>query len=170
MGASRGARRARVPGGVPSLASASLVDNDASAASAEHLEGALSLAAGVIANLCRGEALVDLLVVGQYVRKLPSGRGLALLDHAIDLLAIVDGGHAFSADRTLAQIRPHLEHLSSIVLIVLAWDDARAALASAIRARGTSCRVLVVGDRMARAPHATTVSLEAIVSGEALSL
>ncbi len=147
-----------------------IVDSDARATSEEHFEGALSLAAGVIANLCRGEALVDLLVVGDYARKLPSGRGLALLDHAMDILAIVEPGAEFSADRTLAQLRPHLEHLSAVVLIVLAWDDARAALASAIRARGASCRVLVVGDRASRAAHGTTVARSAIVNGEALSL
>ncbi len=147
-----------------------IVDSDASAATAAHFEAALSLAAGVIANLCRGEALVDVLVVGEYARSLPSGRGLGLLDHALDVLAVVEPGGEFSADRTLTHLAPHLEHLSSLVLILLAWDDARAALASAIRARGTNCQVLIVGDRTLRAPHATTVALDAIVAGEALSL
>ena len=39
-----------------------VVDTDARAASPAHIEGALSLAAGVVAHLCQGEALVDLLV------------------------------------------------------------------------------------------------------------
>jgi uncharacterized protein (DUF58 family) len=147
-----------------------IVDSDVSRTSAEHFEGALSLAAGVIATLCRGEALVDLLVVGEYARRLASARGMALLDQAMDLLAVVEPSGSFSADRILMHIRPHLEHLSAIVLIVLGWDDSRAALAAAIRARGASCRVLIVGNREERAPHATTLALDAIVAGEALSL
>jgi hypothetical protein len=56
-----------------------------------------------------------------------------------------------------------------VVLILLAWDTARATLVSAIRSRGVGCVVLVVGDRASREPHATTVPIDAIVNGEALS-
>jgi uncharacterized protein (DUF58 family) len=147
-----------------------VVDSDVSTTTGDHFEAALSLAAGVIANLCEGEALVDVLVVGEYARRLPSGRGLALLDQAMDVLAVAEPGRPFSAAATVAHLRPHLDRLSSIVLIALAWDDARTALAAAIRARGASCRVLVVGDRTSHGPHATTVARHIILAGEALSL
>lgn len=147
-----------------------VVDSDAKAATPAHLEAALSLAAGVIASLCRGEALVDVLVVGEHMQRLSLGRGLGSLDQALDILSAVQPSRGLSADRILARLGPHLEQLSSVVLIFLAWEPTRATLASAIRSRGVGCVVLIVGDRAAREPHGTTVPLDAIVNGEALSL
>src|SRR6185369_4338423 len=57
-----------------------VVDADASAASPAHVEAALSLAAGVIACLCRGEALVDVLVTGEHLEQFSLGRSLGSLD------------------------------------------------------------------------------------------
>ncbi|MDP9002542.1 MAG: DUF58 domain-containing protein [Myxococcota bacterium] len=146
------------------------VDSDTRFATPSHLEAALSLAAGVIATLCRSEALVDLLVMGESLQRLSLGRSLGSLDQALDVLAAVQPGHAFSADSVLAQLGPHLEQLSSVVLIFLSWNAARAALASAIRARGVGCAVLIVGDHASREPYGTTVPLDSIVNGEELSL
>jgi uncharacterized protein (DUF58 family) len=147
-----------------------VVDTDASAASPAHLEGALSLAAGVIASLCRGEALVDVLVTGEHVEKLSLGRSLGSLDQALDVLAAVRLRPGFAGDAMLGRLSSHLERLSSVVLIALAWDDARAAFVAAIGARGVGTKVLVVGDAASQTAHATTVSLDAITRGEALSL
>lgn len=147
-----------------------VLDTDAAAASAAHLEGALSLCAGVIASLCRGEALVDVLVTGQHVTQLALGRSLGALDQALDLLAVVQPEAGFASDRLLARLSPHLERLSSIVFVAVAWDDSRAAFVAALRARGVGSVVYIVGDRAAHTESATTVPLAAIASGEALSL
>jgi uncharacterized protein (DUF58 family) len=147
-----------------------VVDTDVAAASDDQLEGGLSLAAGVIARLALGEARVDLLLAGDGVHALASERNFGSLDQALDVLAAVKASDAFSADRSLARLGEHLETLSSVVLVFLAWDSARAAFVSAIRARGAACVVLIVGDRNAREPHGTVVALDAITRGEALSL
>jgi uncharacterized protein (DUF58 family) len=147
-----------------------VVDTDVAAAGTDQLEGALSLAAGVIARLGMGEARVDLVVAGDVAHALGSERGLGSLDQALDVLAAVQSSEPFSAERALARLGGHLDTLSSVVLVLLAWDPTRVAFVSAIRARGTACRVLIVGDRTVRGPHATTVALEAITRGEALSL
>ncbi|HMJ55632.1 MAG TPA: DUF58 domain-containing protein [Polyangiaceae bacterium] len=147
-----------------------VVDTDASAASSAHLEGALSLAAGVVASLCRGEALVDVLVTGEHVEKLSLGRSLGSLDQALDVLAAVRPRPGFAAEAMLGRLSPYLERLSSVVLVALGWDDARAAFVAAIRARGVETLVLVVGDRTSRTTHATTVALDSITRGEALAL
>ncbi|HTB74758.1 MAG TPA: DUF58 domain-containing protein [Polyangiaceae bacterium] len=147
-----------------------VVDTDDSAAGDDQLEGALSLAAGVIARLALGEARVDLLLAGDGVHALASERNFGSLDQALDVLAAVKASDAFSADRSIARLGGHLETLSSVVLVFLAWDAARAAFVSAIRARGAACVVLIVGDRTAREPHGTVVALDAITRGEALSL
>jgi uncharacterized protein (DUF58 family) len=147
-----------------------VVDTDAAAASPAHLEAALSLAAGVVAKLCNGEALVDVLVVGERVERLSLGRSLGSLDQALDVLATVRSTPGFTAANVLAVLGPELERLSSIVFIALAADPAREAVASAIRARGIGCRMLIVGNRSEHAGHTTTVRREAIEKGEELSL
>src|SRR5690606_26014556 len=75
---------------------------------AERLEAAVELAAGVIAHLSRGEALVDVLVVGDRVHELLVGRSLGYLDQALELLATVERGPRFRADDLLRQLHPHL--------------------------------------------------------------
>jgi uncharacterized protein (DUF58 family) len=147
-----------------------VLDTDSAAASRQHVEGALSLTAGIIACLCRGEALVDVLVTGEHVARLALGRSLGALDQALDLLAVVGPQPGFASERVLAHLTPHLERLSSIVFVAVTWDDVRAAFVAAIRARGVGCLVLIVGDEAARTASATTVPLSAIVQGEAISL
>jgi uncharacterized protein (DUF58 family) len=148
-----------------------LVDCDTSSSSAEHFEAALSLAAGVIAQMGSGEARVDTLVIDEVAHALPAGSGgLATLDRALDVLAGAQEGEPFSADRVFAHLGPRLETLSTVVLVMLAWDERRAAVASTIRARGIDCVVLVVGDRSSREPDRRTVALGAIAAGEALAL
>lgn len=147
-----------------------VVDSDARARTPAHLEAALSLAAGVIAQLCRGEALVDVLVTGERAERLSLGRNITSLERALDVLASVEPRPGFAGDRILGQLAPHLDRLSSVVLVALDWDDARAACVRAIEARGVATVVLVVGDRAERTPGVTTVPLDAITRGEELAL
>lgn len=147
-----------------------IIDGDTRAATAQHLEAALSLAAGVVARLGRGEAVVDLLVVGDEPQVLSSERAFGALDQVLDVLAAVQSTAPFSAERIFARLLPHLERLSSVVFVALAWDAARAGLATAIRSRGVDCSVLVVGDRSSQDPHGKTVALDAITRGDALAL
>jgi hypothetical protein len=147
-----------------------VVDTDVTAASPAHLEAALSLAAGVVAKLCCGEALVQLLVAGERMQKLSVGRSLGSLDQALDALATVRSVHGFTAERVLTILGPELERLSSVVFVALAADPAREVVASAIRARGIGCLMLVVSDQASRTRDTVTVALDAIAKGEELSL
>jgi uncharacterized protein (DUF58 family) len=147
-----------------------IVDTDATGTSPAHLEAGLSLAAGVISRLCCGEALVDLLVVGQRLDRLALGRSRGSLDQALDALAVVHAGPKLTASNVLASLAPELERLSSVVFVALGWDEARAAVAAAIRSRDVGCLALVVGDHEQRTAHATTVPIDAIVAGKELAL
>ena len=66
----------------------------------------------------------------------------------------------------------HLPRLSSVVLIALAWDEPRRALADRIRAGGVGCTTLLVRDDAlavsGRDP--VVVSARAVASGGAISL
>jgi uncharacterized protein (DUF58 family) len=147
-----------------------VVDTDAAASSPAHLEAALSLAAGVIARLCNGEALVDVLVTGERAERLSLGRHTASLERALDVLGGLDATRGFDSAAVLAQLAPHLGQLSSVVFVALTWDAARSALVAAIESRSVATTVLVVDTRAESTPRLTRVPIAAITSGEELVL
>jgi uncharacterized protein (DUF58 family) len=153
-----------------------VVDTDVTAASAAHLEAALSLAAGIIAKLCRGEALVDVLVTGAHSERLSLGRNRASLERALDVPAAAGAGRDFAGERLLGQLAPHLGRVSSVLFVALGWDAARAAFVSAVEARGVTVVVFVVGDdrdpdgEAERTPRVRRVPIGAITSGQELRL
>lgn len=116
----------------------------------DRLEAAIELAAGVIAHLSRGEALVDVLVVGESVHELTLGRSLGSLDQALELLATVERGPSLSAAQLLGRLQPYLDRLSSVVLIALAAGGERTALERGMSARGVTCTTLLVDDELER--------------------
>jgi uncharacterized protein (DUF58 family) len=124
------------------------------------LEAAIELAAGVIAHLSRGEALIDVLVVGESVHELTLGRSLGWLDQALELLSGVERGPKLDASRLVARLEPHLAQLSTVIAIGPRADSEEpSALVRKLRDRGLVCTPLVVDEELARA----------IRAGEALS-
>lgn len=130
---------------------------DSNASDPDLLEAAISLAAGVVARLSRGEALIDVLVVGDRVHELTVGRSLGRLDQALELLSTVVRGPRLDATRLVRRIEPHLAQLSSVVAIVV--ESNADELAAILKQRGISCTTIVVDAKLARA----------IASGEALA-
>jgi uncharacterized protein (DUF58 family) len=116
----------------------------------DRLEAAIELAAGVIAHLSRGEALVDVLVVGNTVHELTLGRSLGTLDQALELLATVERGPTLSAPQLLGRLEPYLDRLSTVVVIALAEGDERTALQRGISGRGIACTALLVDEALMR--------------------
>lgn len=151
--------------------SAVLVDIDETIAHPRQLEAVISLAAGIVSRLGKGEALVDLLVVGDAIHKLTIGRHVAFEDRAIELLACVKAGPALRAERIFARLRPHLDAVSTVVAVLLSWDDERARIVSQIRAGGIYCRAFVVAAPRARPmlvkdPTMVHLATEAVEKGE----
>ncbi len=150
-----------------------VLDTDGRVASEETIEAAISLAAGVVAHLSRGEALIDLLVVGDQIHRLTLGRSLGTLDQALDLLACVETGPPLVPATLAAALAPHLRRLSSVIFVALAWDDDRQAFSAQIREQGVGCRVLLVqaaGQPELAAAQLTSVSVNAITGSEELAL
>jgi uncharacterized protein (DUF58 family) len=115
----------------------------------DRLEAAIELAAGVIAHLSRGEALVDVLVVGDAIHELTLGRSLGTLDQALELLASVERGPTLAAPLLLGRLEPYLHRLSTVVVIALAEGPERTALERGIANRGIACTTLLVDDELA---------------------
>jgi uncharacterized protein (DUF58 family) len=158
-----------------------IVDTGAGAGASDErrLEAALSLAAGVVAHLSRGESLIDLLVVGDVVHDLTLGRHLGNLEQALDLLAMVERGKKLDGETLLARLAEHLPRLSCVVVVSFDGDDTSAAangLAERVRGYGVGCKTLLIGRRRASAGDGSrgrdtqTIGLEAIERGEALAL
>lgn len=127
---------------------------------ADLLEHAIELTAGVLANLSRGEALVDVLVVGDAVHELTMGRSLGYLDQALELLATVEEGPALTTDALLRRVDPYLDRLSSVILISTATMGERGReevfrdLERRIRDRGVATTVVELDADVVRAIRA----------------
>ena len=136
-------------------------------------EAAISLAAGAVSFLARGQALIDLLVAGEKIHDLTLGRNLGFLEQALELLACFEP-RASSPTQTkgvLATLEPHLSRLSGVIVVDA---GARAAgIVQHIQSRGVGCAWLRVerkGDGAVDRGGARLVSLEAIERGEDLAL
>ena len=121
-----------------------IVDNDEERSTEEGLEALISLAAGVVARLTRGEALIDLMVVGREVHPFTLGRALGTLDQALELLACVEPGPTMEVTPLLERLQPYFSRLSCIVVLTQASDASRLELVDAIGRRGVACRLLRV--------------------------
>ncbi len=117
----------------------------------DRLEAAIELAAGVIAHLSRGEALVDVLVVGDRVHELVVGRSLGTLDQALELLATVERGPPLRAGALLRRLEPHLPLLSTVFVLSKATGEERTLLERSIRDRGPVCTSITIDDALAAA-------------------
>jgi uncharacterized protein (DUF58 family) len=153
-----------------------VVDTDFRQSDEARLEAGLSLAAGVVSHLSRGEALIDLLVVGDELHQLTLGRSLGFVDQALELLACVEPGSAFSTETLAMHLAPHLTRLSSIVFIALDWERERQEFVERIRKGGVGCRALSVtkdrdGDHgLVAGADLTDISADMVMSGKALAL
>lgn len=153
-----------------------VVDTDIRRSDEAQLEAGLSLAAGVVAYLSRGEALIDLLVVGGELHQLTLGRSLGFVDQALELLACVEPGPEFSPDTLAFHLSPHLARLSSIVFVALSWDAERREFIDRIQRGGVGCRALSVtrdidvDHGLVSGVDVTDVSIASIDSGKAIAL
>jgi uncharacterized protein (DUF58 family) len=155
-----------------------VLDCDHGAADERRFEAAVSLAAGVLARLTRGEALIDLLVVGDQAHALTLGRSLGSFERALDLLACVEeprlrrGPPRFSAELLLERIEPHLPRLQCVFFVALGWEERRAAFVERVRAEGVGASTFVVTakEEGPLADGVSAVSAPAIERGEGLFL
>lgn len=136
----------------------------------EAFEAAVSLTAGVVAHLGRGDALVDLLVTGSEIHALTLGRSLGFLEQALDHLAVAERETGVDRSRLLERLAPYLARLSAVVMIVDGWDEAREAFVRGVEKSGVRVHTVAVGSDAHAAALAKTVSVESIRAGKGLVL
>lgn len=128
-------------------------------------EEAVALAASFVYAIDTRECLLDLLFVGGEVRTYTAGRGQMRVDHMLEVLAGVapsrPGEFAALARAVLAQRAA----LSSCILVLLGWDEARRALYEALVRTGMEVRALVVSDEKIHSAQAIVLHPGEIEAG-----
>ena len=140
---------------------------DCGAAGEATYEAAVSLVAGIVAHLGRGEALIDLLVNGPTIHTLTLGRSLGFLDQALDFLAVAERAKDLDRAKLLTDLGPHLAQLSCVVLVVDGWDASREELVRGVERFGV--RVVRVGVGV-DVPLGTKVPVATLQAGEPVAL
>lgn len=139
------------------------------------LDAAVSLAAGLVSYLSREDALVDLVLIGARVHELHAqgGRAQEVLGAALDLLACVEPGEPFDAERVLKALGPFAPRLSAAVVVTCAPRDDHATVAGRLRALGVECKVVAIhreGAQTATPAGVTSLSHRAVLTGEPVSV
>lgn len=109
-------------------------------------EASISLAAAVSDQISRDEYVIDLFAAGPELYQLQSGRSLAYLENVLDILACVEPCTEPAFQKLEPILLDGLENVTTTVVILLAWDEARMRLLRAVRERGCALKVIFIGD------------------------
>jgi len=115
-------------------------------------EAAISTLASVAEHFSRSEEVVDILAAGPDLYEVSTGRSLGSLDNVLDVLACLEPSAAPPFESIGPPLFERLERLTSVVAVMLEWDDAREAFLRRVRAMGVSVRVLLVHEGDTRKP------------------
>lgn len=110
----------------------------------DDLEAAISLGAAVADALSRLEYVIDLFAVGPDLYHLQAGRSLAYLDTILDILACIEPCRGSPFGALGPALRDQVGRIGSAVVLLLDWDDERAAFVREVRALGVAVKVVVV--------------------------
>ena len=128
-------------------------------------EEAVAVAASFVYAIDTRECLLDLLFVGGEVRTYTAGRGQMQLEHMLEVLAGV-GPSAPAAFADLSRaVLAQRAGLTSCIVVLLEWDEARRNFVEALRRTGVELRVLLVSERAEPPPGVTLLHPASIGAG-----
>ncbi|MBI3924628.1 MAG: DUF58 domain-containing protein [Armatimonadetes bacterium] len=107
-------------------------------------EASLSLAAAVADNLSHSEYIVDLFAAGPDLYTLQAGRNLAHLDNVLDVLACLEPCREPPFETVTPVLAEHLGNITTVILILLDWDQARERLVHLILDHGPAVKIVLV--------------------------
>ena len=87
-------------------------------------EGAISLAAGLLAHLSKRDALVDILCTGNQFHDLTIGRSVGFFQQGLDLLASVSMGTPLDVNLLSRRLVHHMDTMSGILIVTSHLSDA----------------------------------------------
>jgi len=128
-------------------------------------EDAVALAASFVYTIDTHECLLDLLFVGGEVRAYTSGRGQMQAEHMLEALAGVGPSDAAQFPALARAVVARRESLSSVIVILVAWDEARRAFIDGLRSTGNEVRAILVS-RRDQAPAPVPMGVAVLHPGE----
>ncbi|MHC4883980.1 MAG: DUF58 domain-containing protein [Planctomycetota bacterium] len=110
----------------------------------DDLEAGISLAAAVADVLSRQEYVIDIFAAGPELYHFQAGRSLAYLDNILDVLACIEACPRNPFTSLGPAIMEEISQISTMVVILLDWDEAREEFVRSIRECGVAVKVIVV--------------------------
>ena len=107
-------------------------------------EEAVAVAASFVYTIDTQECLLDLLFVGGEVRTFTTGRGQSHAEHMLEVLAGVSASSPDEFDALACAVLARRSTLSSVIAVLLAWDEKRRSFIAQARANGLEVRALLV--------------------------
>ncbi len=108
------------------------------------LEAAISLTAAIADLFSRGEYLLDVFAVGPELHLLRTGRSTAPIDSVLEILAAVPINLAIQFDQLNSALAVELPNISSIVCVLLGWDDSRRRLVKLALDSGCQAKIIII--------------------------
>jgi len=124
------------------------------AAERTRFEAAVSVLASVAGYFSRTEDVVDIFAAGPDIYEVSTGRSLAYLENVLEVLACLEPCHAPPFARLEPRLDERMSRLTSVVAVVLDWDEAREAFLWRLRDQGVAVRVFLVHEGPTRRPWA----------------
>lgn len=128
-------------------------------------EDAVALAASFVYTIDTHECLLDLLFMGGEVRAYTAGRGQMQAEHMLEALAGVGPSDPAQFPALAKAVAARRETLSSVIVILVAWDEARRAFVDGLRATGNEVRAILVA-RRETAPDRVPMGVTVLHPGE----
>lgn len=114
------------------------------AADREGFEAAISLLASIADRMSRSEEVVDVLAAGPDLYEVSAGRSLGYLGNVLDVLACLQPSGDPPLAVVAAPLAARLARLTTIVAVVLDWDESREAFLRSVRRMGVAVVTFVV--------------------------
>jgi uncharacterized protein (DUF58 family) len=115
-------------------------------------EAGVSVVASLADHFSRSEEIVDLFAAGPDIYQLSAGRSLAYLENVLEVLACLEPCHEPPFDEVGPHLHESLAQLTTVVAVVLDWDEPREAFLHGLRERGVAIRVFIVHPGPTRRP------------------
>jgi uncharacterized protein (DUF58 family) len=112
----------------------------------DRFEAAISLTASIADFFSRSENIVDVLAAGPDLYEVSAGRSLAYLENILDVLACVDPCFEPPFQTIGPTLFEKLGQLSTVIAVLLDWDQGRQDFLRRIVSLGTAVRAIVVND------------------------
>ncbi|MBN2714655.1 MAG: DUF58 domain-containing protein [Deltaproteobacteria bacterium] len=110
-------------------------------------EGAVSLAAGLLARMSNRDALVDILCTGNDFHDLTIGRSVGCFEQGLDLLASVTPGTPLDVEHLSRRLVHHLDMMSGVLIVTSHFSDEVSAIRRWCVERHVPVRVFAVVKR-----------------------